>query len=170
LIEPFLTRFHGGQDSADRNHSLGEPIPCIDTSNRYGIVEPFIFAIGQNSTKDRSSSLDSPLGTVVTKAEHCLVEPFLVKYYGNGDAASIDIPLGTITTKDRFGIVEPGEGYALDIRFRMLQPHELAAAQGFPGDYKFCGTKTDITKQIGNAVPVHLSEALAENILRMEVA
>jgi DNA (cytosine-5)-methyltransferase 1 len=52
----------------------------------------------------------------------------------------------------------------------MLQPHELAAAQGFPRKYKFCGTKTDVTKQIGNAVPVHLSEALAENILRIEVA
>jgi DNA (cytosine-5)-methyltransferase 1 len=52
----------------------------------------------------------------------------------------------------------------------MLQPHELAAAQGFPQDYKFSGTKTDITKQIGNAVPVNLSRELALNILSIEVA
>jgi hypothetical protein len=31
------------------------------------------------------------------------------------------------------------EGIALDIRFRMLQPHELARAQGFPDSYVFTG-------------------------------
>jgi DNA (cytosine-5)-methyltransferase 1 len=170
LIEPFITRFHGGGDSEKRNHSVNEPLPVIDTSNRYGIVEPFITAIGQSSAKDRSRSLDMPLSTVVTKQEHVLIEPFLVKYYGNSDCQSVDIPLGTITTKERFGLVECGGEYALDIRFRMLQPHELAAAQGFPQDYKFCGTKTEITKQIGNAVPVNLSRELAETILRTEVA
>jgi DNA (cytosine-5)-methyltransferase 1 len=157
LIEPFITRFHGGADSAKRNHSVSEPLPVIDTSNRYGIVEPFITAIGQSSAKDRSRSLDEPLSTVVTKQEHVLIEPFLVRYNGNGDAESIDIPLGSVTTRDRWGLIEPGREFALDIKFRMLQPHELAAAQGFPRDYKFCGTKTDITKQIGNAVPVNTS-------------
>jgi len=170
LIEPFLTRFHGGDDSAKRNHSINEPLPNIDTSNRYAIVEPFITAIGQASAKDRSRSLDDPLSTVVTKQEHVLIEPFLINYYGNGDSYSIDIPLGTITTKGKFALIEPHGEFAFDIRFRMLQPHELAAAQGFPQDYKFCGTKTDITKQIGNAVPVNLSRELALTVLRTEVA
>jgi len=170
IVEPFVTRFHGGTDSAKRNHSINEPLPVIDTSNRYGIVEPFITAIGQSSAKDRSRSLDDPLSTVVTKQEHVLVEPFLINYYGNGDAYSVNIPLGTATTKDRFALIEPGGELVLDIRFRMLQPHELAAAQGFPQDYKFCGTKTDITKQIGNAVPVNLSRELAKTILQTEAA
>ena len=41
--------------------------------------------------------------------------------------------LDTITTKDRFGLVEPcSDGETVyDIRFRMLQPHELAAAMSF---------------------------------------
>jgi DNA (cytosine-5)-methyltransferase 1 len=47
----------------------------------------------------------------------------------------------------------------------MLQPRELAAAMGFPSDYEFCGTKTETTEQIGNAVPVNLARALVENIL-----
>jgi len=170
IIEPFITRFHGGEDSAKRNHSMNEPLPVIDTSNRYGIVEPFITAIGQSSAKDRSRSLDDPLSTVVTKQEHVLIEPFLINYYGNGDAYSIDIPLGTATTKDKFALIEPGGEFVLDIRFRMLQPHELSAAQGFPRDYKFCGTKTDITKQIGNAVPVNLSRELAYCCLMTEAA
>jgi DNA (cytosine-5)-methyltransferase 1 len=39
----------------------------------------------------------------------------------------------------------------------------------FPKEYIFQGTKGDIQKQIGNAVPVRLSRALAENILSVEV-
>jgi DNA (cytosine-5)-methyltransferase 1 len=170
IIEPFLSCFHGGDGSEVRNHSINDPLPVIDTSNRYAIVEPFITAIGQSSARDRSHSLDEPLPTVVTKQEHVLIEPFLINYYGNGTAYSIDIPLGTATTKDRFALIEPGGEFSLDIRFRMLQPHELAAAQGFHGDYKFCGTKTDITKQIGNAVPVNLSRELAYCCLMTEVA
>jgi len=170
LIEPFITRFHCGDDSSKRNHSINEPLPVIDTSNRYGIVEPFITAIGQSSAKDRSRSLDEPLSTVVTKQEHVLIEPFLVRYNGNGDAESIDIPLGSVTTKDRWGLIEPGGEFLLDIRFRMLQPHELAAAHSFSKDFKFFGTKTEIVKQIGNSVPIRLSRELAETILRTEVA
>jgi DNA (cytosine-5)-methyltransferase 1 len=47
----------------------------------------------------------------------------------------------------------------------MLEPSELAAAMGFPEDYAFRGTKTDVTEQIGNAVPVHLAKALCERLL-----
>jgi DNA (cytosine-5)-methyltransferase 1 len=170
LIEPFITRFHGGRDSEKRNHSIDDPIPVIDTSNRYGIVEPFITAIGHSSARDRSRSIDEPLSTIVSKAEHCLIEPFLVKYYGTGGAVPVNIPLGTISTKEHYGLVEPGEDFLLDIRFRMLQPHEEAAAMSFPKDYVFRGTKGDIQKQIGNAVPVSLSRELAQNILSIEVA
>jgi len=171
LIEPFLTRFHGGDDSPKRNHSINEPIPVIDTSNHYGIVEPFITAIGQSSARDRSRSLDEQLSTVVTKQEHVLIEPFLVKYYGTGDGAeSIDVPPSTLTTKDHFGLVEHGGEFVLDIRFRMLQPHELALAHSFSRDHRWYGTKTDIVKQIGNSNPVNLSAAMVEASLGTEVA
>jgi hypothetical protein len=42
----------------------------------------------------------------------------------------------------------------------MLQPHELAAAQGFPQGYQFTGNKTEQVRQIGNAVPCGFSRAL----------
>lgn len=48
----------------------------------------------------------------------------------------------------------------LEVLHRMLQVHELAAAQGFRKDYKFAGTKTDQVKQIGNAVPRRLARAI----------
>lgn len=83
----------------------------------------------------------------------------------NGGARSVKRPLGTVPTHDRFGLVRPeitvdGERYRLEIRFRMLQPRELAAAQGFHPGYRFAGTKTEQVKQIGNAVPRNLARAL----------
>jgi DNA (cytosine-5)-methyltransferase 1 len=169
LVEPFLTCYHGGDDSVKRNYSINEPLPTADTSNRYGLVEPFITAIGQSSARDRSRSLDDPLSTVVTKQEHVLIEPFLVRYNGTGDAESIDVPLGSVTTKDRWGLIESGGEFVLDIRLRMLQPHELALAHSFSRDFKFYGTKEQIVKQIGNSNPVMLSAAMAEASLGTEV-
>jgi hypothetical protein len=46
----------------------------------------------------------------------------------------------------------------------MLQPRELAAAQGFPEDYDFAGNKTETTEQIGNAVPVNLFKTLVTKV------
>ena len=103
-----------------------------------------------------------------------LIEPYLVKYNGTGGAMPVDEPLDTVTGKDRFGLVEAriGEGQfaLLDIRFRMLQPHELAAAMSFPKTYFLSGNREQKVKQIGNAVPVNLAKALCASILRTEVA
>jgi len=45
---------------------------------------------------------------------------------------------------------------------RPLQILEYARIQTFPDDYKFFGSMTQIYKQIGNAVPVKLAKAIAE--------
>ena len=85
------------------------------------------------------------------------------------DHERVSEPLRTITTKDRFGIVTvQGQDYQIvDIGMRMLEPHELFAAQGFPADYiierdsegnKF--TKSDQVAKCGNAVCPPLAEAL----------
>ncbi|WP_416135632.1 DNA cytosine methyltransferase [Bacillus velezensis] len=78
-------------------------------------------------------------------------------------------PLHTVTTKDRFGLVTiKGENYQIaDIGMRMLQPHELFAAQGFPANYvidrDINGIKYSKAKQVarcGNAVPPPFAEQL----------
>jgi len=58
----------------------------------------------------------------------------------------------------------------LGIRFRMLQPHELAAAQGFARSYKFEGNKSTQVKQIGNAVPHYTAKALCRERLKQYVS
>lgn len=174
VVEPFLVNFHGDHkgraDGQNRNHSLDEPLPRLDCSNRFGLAEPFI--IPTNHGKDeRSHDINKPMPTVTSVDAWALIQPYLVKYNGTGGAMSVDKPVDTVTAKDRFGLVEPklepGEHLAvLDIRFRMLQPHELAAAMSFPKSYVFTGNREQKVKQIGNAVPVNLAKALCESILQ----
>lgn len=99
------------------------------------------------------------------------VYAFLIKYYGQGIGQNVTEPLDTVTGKDRFGLVMVtvrGEDYVLvDIGLRMLKPHELFAAQGFPPDYIIDrgadGKKLSQAAQThlcGNSVPPAFSEAL----------
>lgn len=45
---------------------------------------------------------------------------------------------------------------------RMLTHRERARAQGFPDTYRFTGKGDDVTRQIGNAVPVNIARWLGE--------
>ena len=99
-----------------------------------------------------------PVPTVATSGAISLI----VEYYGTATARPVTEPLATVTTRHRFALVH---AHGRQIGFRMLQPHELAAAQGFPAGYKFSGTKTEAVRQIGNAVPCGLARALVTAVL-----
>lgn len=47
---------------------------------------------------------------------------------------------------------------------RSITVREGATITGFPIDFKFCGSHSDRCMQIGNAIPVHLGEALAKSV------
>lgn len=168
LCEPFLLPQQAGRKDQLYVRSVDQPLSTIATAGAEALVEPFLFPIDHASAGgNMARSIDKPLPTVITQQNYCLCEPFIVKYYGAGDSIKdTNHPLDTVTTKDRFGLVEPEIGqYGLDIRYRMLQPHELAAAQGFPKDYKFTGNKGEQVKQIGNAVPGKTAKALCRALL-----
>src|SRR5207253_720368 len=79
-----------------------------------------------------------PLHTISAQGQHhAEVRAFLIKYYGADQDPRLEEPLHTITTKHRFGLVTiHGQDYEIvDIGLRMLEPHELYRAQGFPDDY-----------------------------------
>ena len=50
---------------------------------------------------------------------------------------------------------------------RCMTPRELAELQSFPKDFIFKGSKSDILKQIGNAVPVGLGRAIGGHIHKL---
>lgn len=127
-------------------------------------IEPYLVML---RGKNKGTSLNMPLPTVTAGGNHAaLCEPFLVQFNHNSKARSIKEPLPTVITKNKFSLAEPSaQGARLDIRFRMLQPHELAAAQSFRADYKFIGTRKEQVRQIGNAVPTQLARALCKAAL-----
>ena len=70
-------------------------------------------------------------------------------------------PSYTITTYFN----RPGNGtYVHPVHQRVLSVREAARFQCFPDDYLFCGNKTDLLKQVGNAVPVLLAYQLGKRI------
>lgn len=139
-----------------------------DTRQGY-YVEPYLvpFYNERAGQRPRTHDLGDPAPTVVSsKIPAGVCAPYIVSYHGNDDAKPITEPLPTQTSRDRFALVIPELfPLGLDIKFRMLKPTELAAAQGFPPDYTFVGNKTETVKQIGNAVPVNLAQALCEQML-----
>ena len=121
------------------------------------------------------------------------VHPYIIPNFGERDGQEprvhdIDEPTPPITGRCAENIVSPvidkliegkidprrivtvnGHPFILDISFQMLQNTELARAMGFDDEetkYKFIGNIGEITKQIGNAVPVNLAAALVGAILR----
>lgn len=164
LVEPFLLPPRGWSDGAV--DSLERPVRTIKAvdGHVFGLVEPFISVQRNNNTP---KSLDEPVPALCTGGHIALVEPLIAKYNSTAKVPKpVSEPLDTVSTRDRFALVQPVvNGYTLDIRFRMLQPHELAAAMSFPKGYAFAGNKGDTIRQIGNAVDCRMAKALCAAIL-----
>lgn len=69
----------------------------------------------------------------------------------------------SVTVRTEFFKPEKGR-YLHPDEPRALTHLEAAKLQGFPDGFKWCGSKLEIARQIGNAVPVELAEALARHI------
>ncbi|MFI9307519.1 DNA cytosine methyltransferase [Streptomyces triculaminicus] len=80
---------------------------------------------------------------------------------GSGDVMGrmhADRPSVTIRTE----AYKPEKGrYLHPTEHRPITQYEMALIQGFPEDFKWHGTKIEIARQIGNAVPIGLAKALA---------
>lgn len=164
LVMPFLLPQQKGGPGERRTRSVDEPLPSLTTRGAEALVIPFLYP-NNHAGDDRTYSIESPLPTLTTRAN--LYLSFLVKYYGKGGTQPVTAPIGTITTKSRFALIEAFRNTeGADILFRMLQPHELAAAHSFPRGYRFEGNKGDIIRQIGNSVPVMTARALCAGAMR----
>ena len=77
------------------------------------------------------------------------------------DPQGISVTL-TASDSSRLGVVQRNIP-------RRITPRECARLQGFPETYKLVGSDTSIYKQIGNAVPVPVVQALFLDFLRLNV-
>lgn len=69
----------------------------------------------------------------------------------------------SVTIRTEF--VKPEKGrYLHPVENRSITLMEGALLQGFPREYQWFGSKSDIAKQIGNAVPIELAAALGSQI------
>lgn len=161
LVEPVIAPYYGS-GSGQTTRSVARPLPTITTKARFGLVEPVIVAhFGERSGQaPRVHSVDEPVPTITSRGGGELVSGSLCA------PASDDVWARAVA--ERRACLIDGRPAIVDIRFRMLEPRELARAMGFSDDetaYEFTGTKTDVLRQIGNAVPVDVARALVDTIL-----
>lgn len=167
LVSAFMAKHFGG-NYIGPGAAVDGPAHTVTTTDHHAVVTSNLIKFRGTNT---GQTTDSPAHTITANGNHLgEVRAFLMKYYGNEKGGvGLDEPLGTVTTNDRFGLVTvDGTDYQIvDIGMRMLQPHELYAAQGFPSwyviDRDYRGTKYAKDKQVarcGNAVPPPFAEAL----------
>ena len=165
LVSAHIAKHYTGVDGSD----IQEPLHTVTTKDHNALVTSHMIKLRGTNV---GHGTDEPVHTISAGGFHIgEVRAFLVEYYGAGNAHRLDKPLHTVTTKDRFGLVTiKGEDYQIvDIGMRMLEPHELFAAQGFPADYRIShdssGKKLPKAKQVarcGNAVCPPVAQALVE--------
>lgn len=184
LAIPHVIKF-SGQESAE---ALPSPLSVIRAGgNHHGLAVPFQYQLIGNGA-GRSRDAGEPIPTIIaTRGNHGLAVPWISHYYGTDNQSPVDEPIDTMTTKPRHSLAVavcrgPADWPApatdamrtlqatmrelgvADLLFRMLQNHELSAAQGFRPEYIFTGTKADVTRQIGNSVSPPVATAICQSI------
>lgn len=165
LVSAFLAKHYKGVVGREADR----PLSTITTRDHHSLVTSHLVKLKGSNL---GQPLLEPLQTITAGGLHFgEVRAFLTKYYGQGVGQDLNDPAATVTAKDRMGLVTvrvEGEPYVIaDIGLRMLQPHELFLAQGFPPDYIIDRSQTtkrlSKTAQVrlcGNSVPPPWAEAL----------
>ncbi|GEC52242.1 DNA (cytosine-5)-methyltransferase 1 [Bradyrhizobium japonicum] len=165
LISPYY-----GSGSGETCRSADDPLPVATAKARFGMVMPVTHSDVSNRARDVETD---PLATLTTAKRGELA--FITAQFGEraGQAPRVHdlaLPAPVICAAGHINLVET-TGH--DILFRMLEPHELAAAMGFGRRgkrYEFTGTKTEQVKQIGNAVEVNQMAANVYAIMQDDAA
>ncbi|RSK70331.1 DNA cytosine methyltransferase [Enterobacter huaxiensis] len=159
---------HFGGNYTGAGVALDEPIHTVTTTDHHAIVTSSIIKMRGTNT---GQPTDTPLQTVTAGGQHFgEVNTTLANEGYDEHRAQLTADfLREYCGEDCTGLVTvDGITYRIvDIGMRMLQPHELYRAQGFPEwyiiDRDYRGVKYAKDKQVarcGNAVPPPFAEAL----------
>ena len=177
-------RYGNGNDG--RGSEMQKPTPTVTPTDHNYLMESHLCILRKNMD---CKSAEEPIPTITSKARHeALIKTYLCKIDGAQDLKNWDKVrhllnsyAGYNIAPDEILILEmDGVQYFIsDIGMRMLKPHELMLAQGFPADYVLdiethIGKKYSTAKQIarmGNAVCPPVATALIRaNCAEMVVA
>lgn len=163
LVMAFLAKHYGGVVGT----SLKERVSTVTTRDHHSLVSTHLMVL-RNNANGRDAR--EPVPTITAGGKHVAeVRAFLAAFYGSGSGKvghSLKPPLPTVTTRDRFGLVTVNgvDHIITDIGMRMLEPHELLAAQfgRFASEYDMSAaeTKQDKVRLIGNSVCPEVAEAI----------
>lgn len=149
------------------------------TAEFFGEIVPGVFKasalhIGRNPTQLSLQRYDHvpPGGGRFDVPDHLLPRCWREKPTGTTDVMGRmqwDFPSHTIRTE----FYKPEKGAYLHPQWdargrnrvnRPITHLEAARLQGFPDDFLWCGSKIEIARQIGNAVPVGLAQVIAKHL------
>ncbi|MFD5940222.1 DNA cytosine methyltransferase [Streptomyces griseus] len=162
---PFIAELRGGGSVA---RSVTDALATVTASgNHHGLVMPELPAMVMRNNSVHgdagylSTPVTEPVRALTTAGHQSLVtwNDILVPYYSNGTARTVREPIGALSTRDRYALVR-GNVDINDVRFRMLEPHEIGRAMSFADDYIVLGSKRDRVRQYGNAVTPNAAEII----------
>lgn len=185
LVVAHITKFRTGSTGSDCNNPMptvtaGAAVNPAGNSHAMGIVAAHLVRQFGNSD---AAACQAPVGVITAGGGgKTQVATYLLKLYGTcQDGQAANVPLPTVTAggnhiaevrallaeyaadgtpvDDQLGLVEiNGQLYQIvDIGMRMLEPHELYAAQGFPRHYIKAPTVR------GKPLPKHAQVRMAGN-------
>ena len=158
-------------NSDDIKDNLPKPMVHVD-----GVLTPHLPKL--NTVKDAFDLLDynninnpkTDLDNVPMKHKQTTIEKFKLitnekksdgySSRGSSNRLSFDKPAPTLVPGHSSFQIHPSEHRSISVR-------EGAIITGFPSTYKFVGSHSDRCVQIGNAIPIHLSNALAKSCVEL---
>lgn len=178
--EPFIVTCNhsgGGRMGQSPERPVTNPFRNVPSKANAALVAAFLakHCTGVNSL--RHQDMWEPTPTITAGGNHgVMVAALIAPYYGSGSGTTgrdLRTPVPTVTSRDRLQLITveiDKETYVLtDIGMRMLQPHELYRAQGFPDSYIITPTvngkimtKAAQVRMCGNSVPPPFSRAIVD--------
>ena len=165
-------RYGNGNDG--RGSEMQKPTPTVTATDHNYLMESHLCALRKNMD---CKSVEDPIPTITSKQHEALIKTYLCKIDGAQDLKNWDKVRHLLNSYAGYNIapdeilileIDGVQYFISDIGMRMLKPHELMLAQGFPADYVLdiethIGKKYSTAKQIarmGNAVCPPVATAL----------
>lgn len=160
-LPPVTVTMRGGGSLTASGLAGVDPLGTVSAGgNHHGLIEPPLLV--PYYSKATTHTVDDVLGTLSTRDRYALVMR-CNNNRGSGAAMSTPVtePARTITASGRQALLAGGPVIDIDeVRFRMLEPHEIAAGMAFRDDYIVTGSKRQRVRQLGNAVTPPVAELL----------